>query len=747
MALTRRQFLTLTGGSAAAAILFQACGVPQRELIVQSPLEMPEDLVTGLDNWYATLCRQCATSEGVVVRVMEGRAKKVEGNVDYPINQGRHSARCEAGLQALYHPDRIDGPRLRTGARGSGEFREISWSEAIATVTSILQQNQPTPESVAVVTNPIGGHLGSVVERFANRYGARFMPYEPVERTNLRAAIKHVFGQDRMPDFDLGRANYVLSFGADFLNTWMSPVRYGRGYGEFRQGDRERGTFTHVDSRFSMTGANADNWVYIKPGMEGIFALSVAHVLIEDGLADQAAVDALTGGDALERFAPDAIASKIGVSAEKIHDIAHDFAEHGPSIALGGGSTAAHTNGLFNLVAIYSLNYLVGSVGKEGGVIFNPAPPLDDIPASPAVASFGEWSTLVSDMKGGAVRAMIVRGADPYYGLPGALGFRDASFSVPSIISFSNYLDDTTAMADLVLPEHSYLEDWGSDSPDPGPGYELVGFQQPVVQPFFESRGGEHGTRGFADALLTVAQGLSLNLGLAGATYKEILQDGVRKLFDLNRGSVQASDFPSFWNGVLQRGGWWDTNAGSTDAVPDPPPLPDAVDPLFGGNARFHLVPFSSAGMSEGQGAHLPWLQATPDPVTTATWRTWVEINLAVAEEMDLREGDLVRVSSGRGSIEAIAYPHPGVSPNVVAIPMGQGHHASGRYAEGRGANVMEILEPLQDGTTGALAWSATKVDIEKLDQWVRLPKFENAVPDFPEDEEGHVLQVTRDDS
>ncbi len=224
MALTRRQFLTLTGGSAAAAILFQACGVPQRELIVQSPLEMPEDLVTGLDNWYATLCRQCATSEGVVVRVMEGRAKKVEGNVDYPINQGRHSARCEAGLQALYHPDRIDGPRLRTGARGSGEFREISWSEAIATVTSILQQDQPTPESVAVVTNPIGGHLGSVVERFANRYGARFMPYEPVERTNLRAAIKHVFGQDSMPDFDLGRAYYVLSLGTYFLNSLMSPV-------------------------------------------------------------------------------------------------------------------------------------------------------------------------------------------------------------------------------------------------------------------------------------------------------------------------------------------------------------------------------------------------------------------------------------------------------------------------------------------------------------------------------------------
>ena len=126
MALTRRQFLTLAGGSAAGAILFQACGVPEDELLVQAPVEMPEDLVTGRDNWYATLCRQCGTSEGIVVRVMEGRAKKVEGNVDYPINRGAHSARCEGGLQALYHPDRIRGPMVRSGERGAKQFREIS---------------------------------------------------------------------------------------------------------------------------------------------------------------------------------------------------------------------------------------------------------------------------------------------------------------------------------------------------------------------------------------------------------------------------------------------------------------------------------------------------------------------------------------------------------------------------------------------------------------------------------------------
>ena len=116
MALTRRQFMTLTGGSAAAAVIFAACGVPEDELLVQSSVEMPEDLVSGRDNWYATLCAECSAGEGVVVRVMEGRAKKIEGNVDYPINVGKHSARCEAGLQALYNPDRVrrsDDPRGR----------------------------------------------------------------------------------------------------------------------------------------------------------------------------------------------------------------------------------------------------------------------------------------------------------------------------------------------------------------------------------------------------------------------------------------------------------------------------------------------------------------------------------------------------------------------------------------------------------------------------------------------------------
>ena len=753
MALTRRQFLTLTGGSASAAILFAACGVPEDELLVQAPVQMPEDLVSGRDNWYATLCRECSSAEGLVVRVMEGRARKIEGNIDYPVNVGKHSARCEAGLQALYNPDRIRGPLVRAGERGTGQFEEISWTDAIGRLTFHLQNIQQArgQQGVVVATNPIGGHHGLVVSSFAKQFGARHVPYEPVEYTNLNAAIKTVFDQDRIPNFDIENSQFILSFGADFLNTWGSPVSYGRGYGKFRQGDRERGTHYHVDSRFSMTAANADKWIPVKPGTEGLLALSIAQVIVREGTGDSAATEALTGGDVevLSAFAPESVADRIGISAEKIVDIAHSLAGHPPALAIGGGSAGAHTNGHASLAAIYSLNFLVGSVEVPGGVQFNPAPPLDGLAGPPASGSLSDWQGIVADMRAGKVNTLMVSGADPFYGLPASVDIYDASYDVPFIASFSSVMDDTTLMSDLVLPQHAGLEDWGTDTPHFGPGYEVVGFQQPVVRPFFENRGPELGTRGFADVLLTVAQTLNLDLGLGGATFKDILQADAQKLYSLGRGSVSAPTFGGFWNGVLQRGGWWDTGARFSGGITRPPELPEYQEAQFegGDSFEFYLTPFSQTGIGEGQRAHLPWMQAVPDPITTATWRTWIEINFRVAEDLDIREGDVVRVTSPRGSIEALAFPHPGVPPDTVSIPLGQGHRGGGRYARDRGANVFSILSPLTDNDTGAIAWAATKVNIEKTDEWVRVPKFENTITDFAEDDHQRVVQITSEDS
>ena len=747
MALTRRQFLTLMGGSAGAAVFFQACGVPEKELLIDSPVEMPEDLVSGIDNWYATVCRQCDTSEGIVVRVMEGRAKKIEGNVDYPVNLGKHGPRCEAGLQSLYHPDRISAPLVRTGNRGSGEYREISWEDAITRLTSQLNELSDSGESdkAVLVTNPVGGHLGLVIQSFTESIGMRRFVHEPLETSVLRKAISEVFGQESIPDFDIDNSDYLLSFGADFLSTWISPTRYSRGYGEFRQGhERKRGRLVHVDSRFSVTAANADEWVRVEPGTEGILALSIIQVISSEGDVDSAVVDRLTGGDIswLNSYAPENVSAETGVTSETIRRISMEFSHSLHPLAIGGGSASAHSNGLAALKAVYSLNHIAGNIGAKGGVLLNPDSPLKGISTAAPGNSFNEFQRLTEDMDAGRVKMLLVRGADPYYGLPEVAAFKSRSANVPLIVSFSGMMDDTTSMADLILPENNYLEDWGTDVPLAGVGYQTVGFQQPVVRPFFENRGVNLGTRNFADVLLTTAQVMEKDIGLSGDTYKEIIVNGAKQLYDLGGGSVIASSFEAFWNGVLQRGGWWDTKVKGPVSV-TPARLDGVPAPVISGNGEFFLQPFASASLLDGRSASLPWMQAMPDPISTATWQTWVEINHRVAEERGIKEGDVIEISSARGTITALAMPNPATPPDTVSVPFGQGHRDAGRYASGRGSNVLAILDAVHDEGTGSLAWSANKVSIRATGDWVRVPKFENTVSEFPRDEHNHIIELT----
>ena len=772
MKVTRRDFLKWASLSAVGAV---ACNIfREGEMNIQSPVELPEDLVTGQDNWYATLCGQCPEKEGIVVRIMEGRAKKVRGNPLYPTNRGKQSARCEAGLQALYHPDRLARPMSRLGPRGSGQFQEIQWNDATGRLQARLKElrDADNASAMTMVTEPVRGHLGTVVNRFAKAYGGRHLVFDPFDNKVLSGAVKRVFDQDILPDFDIEHSRYLLSFGADFLSTWVSPVRYGRGYGEFRgsRDGKERGTFVYVGPRYSMTAANADQWIPVTPGMEGVLALSISYVIISEGLADPGVAQTMTGGagaSVLEDFRPEKVVRSddplyVGIpesirgepGADIIRRVAREFATRRPSLAIGGGEAGAHTNGSFNLSAIFALNYLVGSVGKkpgEGGIVFNPPPPIKGIEAVSSAASLKEWEEVVDNLKNGGTRILMVYGANPVHGLPANLGLREALAREDLfIVSFSSFLDDTTQMADLVLPARSYLEDWGDDVPEPGPGYEAVGMQQPVVNPLPDLD-----PRSFPDLLLTTSQELGLDDGLPN-TFRDVLRQGAQELFALNRGSVSGATFEAFWNQLLQQGGWWDEGRLSAATPPSPPNLAELVQgerkPSFRdptGGDLFYLIPFLSNSLLDGRGAHLPWLQAAPDPLTTITWQTWIEINPQRARSMGLKEGDVVSVISTEATIEAIVYPRPAVPPDLVSIPVGQGHTPGVEYAtregEQRGANPIAILAPRSDQETGALAWAATRVLVRPTGRNVRVSKFEGIVPAFPiGTREEDVIQVTR---
>lgn len=747
----RRKFLKLAAVSTTGAVVFTGCSVgsigngdPEREFRIESPVMNPNDVIYGRDAWYSTVCQECSANCGIVIRAFEGRAKKVEGNPDFPTNLGASCARSQAIVQGVYHPDRVPTPRKLSGSRGSGQYQELSWDQAIGELTARIKDVQGAgPGSIVMITEPLSGQSGLIASRFASALGARQVGFEPDERIVLREAMRRMFGVDRFPTLDLPNAKFLVSFGADFLHNWISPVQFSMGFGQFRQGrPNTRGLYYHVGPRLSGTAANADRWFAINPGTEGLVALSMVQVMTSEGLVDSGVAGKVFSGVSLDQYNPNTIASRVGITADQIRDLARRFAAGRPSIAIAGTSAAAQTNALFNLTSVFGLNYLVGSVGTTGGVILNPPSPLpSDVPAATSGAPYRDWVTLANDMKSGKVRLALIHQANPVYGLPPSSGFREALAAVPEIISFSSFVDETTSMADLFLPDTTTPEAWGIHVPDPGPGYQTVGLQQPVVLPFVNSRS-------FPDALLEAASALGGNVkqGLPWTTFEEAVRAAAEGLRGLNRGNVSGSNPKEYFVNLQTQGGWWDT--GNRQSAPSAPPSvpPAPAEPQFAGSASdypFYLLPFPGNAIGYGEGAYLPWMQGLPEPISTNTWATWVELNPNTADRLGVTTGDVVRVTTPIGSQEIPVYVNPAMAPDIAAVPLGRGHTAYGRYAEGHGVNPLEIIAPQTDSETGALAWAATRARIEKTSQKVRIARLEGQVPAF-QLEDAPIIEVVK---
>jgi menaquinone reductase, molybdopterin-binding-like subunit len=730
----RRDFLKLLTVSTTGAVLFTGCklgGYPEREFQKQSPVEHPADIPFGRDNWYATAFPAIGGGIGVIVRVFEGRAKKVEGNPDFPLNVGKTGPRAQAIVQELYHPDRISGPMRRNGS----SFERISWSDAVSEVAGLLG-NASTP---LLVTEPVSGAIARVAGEFADATGATHAVYEPDEFVVLREAMQRVFGTERFPALDLPNAGAIVSFGADLLHNWISPVQFSVGYGEFRQGGNgQRGSYYHVGPRLSDSAASADRWYPNVPGSEGLIALAVAYTLVEEGMASEDRASEVYSGMSLGDFSPDAVATETGLSAGQIREIARELGRNAPSVAIAGGSAAAHTNGLFNLCAVFALNYLTESINTEGGILLNQGSPDPDVlPNKIGGLSYNEWDQVIEAMLAGDVDLLMVHKANPAFGLPTASRFQEALDQVSTVVSFSSFMDETTIHADLILPDHTTLEQWGLDIPDPAPGFQVVSVQQPVVEPFVS-------TRNFGDALIAIASeaGGSLSWNSMEAAVREL---GMA-LAQVGRGLPEAEEEREFFVEMQTQGGWWDEERTAGDAPVGPEDMPSPAEAQFAGDESeydFYLLPFATNSLEYGETANLPWLQALPDPITTAVWTTWVELNPNTADDMGVQLGDMVRVESSSGSIEVPVYVNPAAPPNVAAIPIGQGHTDYTHYAEERGANPIEIVAAQTESETGALAWAATRVRIEPLNERVRFPRFERQLP-F-QLEENPIVQVTRD--
>ena len=722
----RRSFIKLTAITGTSATL-AGCGNPENTLIRFVP---DDEIVPGVAVWKPSVCPLCGAGCGLTVRVMDAdaevvrngqlglmriaAAKKLEGGPEHPISHGGLCARGQAAIQVTYHPDRITQPLKRSGARGEGRYDAISWDDAIAELVATLDALE-NRQSLAFLARPGSSHRHALIEQFLARFGAPPpIAFELFSDDVLRRANGLSFGREQLPTFDLPNARYVLSFGADFLGTWNSPVSQSYGYGEMRQGRAGiRGSLVQIEARMSQTGANADEWVPVATGTEGALALGIAHVIVAAKLrpvtAPARAGQVIEGwSTGLASYTPEQVEKVTGVAARRIERIAREFAERTPAVAIVGGAPLAHTNGLFNALAVNALNALVGNVEQPGGLFFTPqipAGPRGPVPRDERVPRrAGPAGPALQALATSAPQVVLIDGANPVFTTPPAWTLRATLEKAPFIASFGSFLDETAILADLILPDHSFLESWTDAVPESGSSQAVVSVGPPVMRPL-------HQTRAMTDVLLDVGRRLRrpLTPPLTWQTFDEMLAATFKSL-------PKSSADADVWTDAQAKGGWWGD-------IPAPPPSisegipPPPSQPQFDGDPQqypLHFLPYPSSVFLDGSVAHLPWLQEMPDPMTSAMWSSWVEINPATAARAGIVNRDIVEIASSQGTIRAAAILTPGIAPNVIAMPVGQGHQTFTRYASGRGENPIALIAPVIDAATGSLAWAATRVRIAR---------------------------------
>lgn len=739
--MNRRDFLKIGAvGSAAAAL--NGCGKSGTQLIRFVP---EETLVPGVAVWRPGVCTQCAAGCGLQVRVMEGDAevvrsgqlgvikmglaKKLEGNPNHPVNHGKLCAWGQAGLQATYNPDRIKHPLKRIGQRGSGQFAPVSWDEAIQELLTHLNPLAAPQNSASVsfLTKPLRGQKRDLISRFLSGFGnTQLCEFELFDDSVVRQANYLSFGYNQLPTIDLAFCNYLVSFGADLLGTWNSPVAQGFAYGAMRQGrPGNRGKFVQIEARVSQTGGNADEWVPCRPGTEGDLALGFAHVILKEHLGSvesAGAIGARIEGwrDGLPDHTPEAVAYKTGVTADVITRLAREMAAHPPAVAVAGGGPLAQTNGFSTALEVNALNALLGSVMKPGGLQFTPELPLPTggnakSNASHQLVSVRSLAEQILTHQPHSPGVILLHETNPVFCTPPEWRVKEALSAVPFLASFSAILDETSSLADLILPDHSPLESWVDHVAESGTAVATVSVGPPSILPLYD-------TRAMQDVLLDMAHHLGGRTGqaLPWKSYEEMLQAVIVPLRHFP-GSVSADNDTDFWEKVKAQGGWWE--AGNTASRKARTPATSAVpakreEAQFDGAAKdfpFYFLPYASQQFFDGTLANLPWMQEMPDVLTTGMWSSWVEIHPSTAARMGIEQGDLVEVASQHGKVRAAALLSPGISPEVVAMPVGQGHEQYGRYASGRGANPMKIAGAQVEPHTSSWAWASTRVSVAKV--------------------------------
>jgi menaquinone reductase, molybdopterin-binding-like subunit len=732
MKIGRRGFLSFVIGGAAGTALSPLPWKLMDDSSIWTQMwpwtPVPED---GEASYVNSVCTLCPGHCGITVRKIDDRAVKIEGMKGHPVNDGGVCLLGLSGLQLLYGPTRVKTPLKRTGKRGQGKWKKISWKDALSEVVKKLGdlRSKDQPHKVGLISGSDRGTVPQLFDRFLTAFGSPNLFRMPSVQDSYELTLHLMQGNQTLPGFDLENADFILSFGSGIVDGWGSPVRMIRANSAWRNTGAK---VIQIEPRLSNSAAKSDKWIPINPGTEAALALGLAHVIVKESLYHSEFVEKFSEGFmdwqrlVLDKFDPDSVSSITGIDSRTILVLARGFANASNPLAVCGRGKGNIPGSLHESMSVHALNALVGNINKKGGVwavaepdyINWPEVEMDEIAAIGMQNERldGAWSktypftryllnrlpSVIHSEKYYPLEALFVAGANPLYTMADTKAVQSAFEKIPFIVSFSSYMDETAQNADLILPNHGYLERY-EDVPTPA-GFQkpVVGLSRPVVDHQFN-------TKHVGDIIIGMAKGLggSVSAAFPWDSYltclKETLGGQWKQLID-----------KGFWYdpGFIPKG--WDTSF-DTDSgkfafiAKDTGSMAQFTPVKIEGNKTNYpliLICYDSIRLANGFIGDPPFVLKTVEDSVLKGQDVFVELNPKTAGAIGLKEGQRAVLSTPKGTAEVRAHLFDGIMPDVIALPRGLGHTAYDGYLADKGINCNTLIGPVEDPDSGMdAAW------------------------------------------
>ncbi len=725
MDINRRDFVKLLGGSLFGLAVGSAAGA-----ILKLPDSAKPILYTGprIESWKLTACTKCPGGCSLRIRLIDGLPVQAFGNPKSPVNKGGICPLGLASVADLYHPARLTSPVKKV----NGEFKPISYNEAFNTLSNNLKKiiSNKKQDKVFIVAQTESKLRSDLFKTFSDTTGFNNLILDSFEETS---AIPFMKAAGEAPDFiDFDKCDYLLNFGSQMTEISQNPLYFMRKINDFRAKGNK---ITAVQPKLTPSVSKLDDWIPLQPNQFGIFALGIAYVLIKDEQYEKNFVEKnFTGFDdfkkfVLENFVPDNVEKLTGISSDKIIETGKKFEKASAPVAYFDESALYNSNGTNNAYAIIALNALK-SFGGYGKVKANPFTSKDKNEAKQNEATtYAKLNEQLSSSNG--IDALIISGSNFVFNNPNPDGLKKQLSNIPFIVSFSSFVDETSEFANLIIPDHCYLERLDLLT-DVSTGLPIATLVQPVIdKPFFK-------TADTGDVIISLMKELKPDAKLSYRNYSDYVKLAAKKIYSGKEGILmnqnkptviekglkqigwstdQIGSFDDYWDSLSDAGGWWNPY-GEISAFNPKIEFKNIFD-----EKSFSMINTSSQSKTKlrlnifkrnldykGNMSIYPVLVEQFGNFWNAYYKLWAEINPQTARSLSLSDRSKIILKTSKGKFTAFLVYNPSVIPGNLDVPFGLGHTVLGDTC---GVNPLYYSDNKFDLVSGLPSFSESSVEVE----------------------------------